>query len=730
MLEYTGYIRQIRYYSESSYYIVALIEVEQEEKPFVMTGYMQNYNDYDKYLFQGDYIIHPKYGKQFKLESYQVIYADDYDEIIKYLSSSLFKGIGKVQAKAIVDYLGKDAIEKIKEDKHVLDFVRGMSETKRDTIYEVLTNNDYDHEVMQFFMGHGISLKNLSLIQAVYKEKTLAVLQNNPYQLIDDIDGIGFKTADDLALKIGMDANSPLRLKAAIVYSVKQSCFQSGSTYVTYDEIKYQFSRLIFHLDEETFSYYFEELLEEEKIIQEDDRFYDQELYEAERNIASYLNHLMEYPKTDISDDEIINQIERMQESKNIVYASKQVEAITSFLRYPCMILTGGPGTGKTTIVQALLEVYANMYPEMKIGLVAPTGRASKRLSLLSDMYACTIHRLLKWDLHTNTFMVNKNNPLELDVLIIDEFSMVDCLLLSKLLDAGTHLEKILFIGDYHQLPSVSPGNVLKDLMSTNIKQVELTEIFRQAATSGIIQLAHQILDPEQFSMDIFKSYLDIHFYSCQNVEMVYNVTTIVKKALAQGYTSSDIQVLAPMYQGVAGIDALNDALQDVFNPRDTWKEEIQIGRKIYREGDKILQLKNRVEDDVFNGDIGILVEINKKDNFEYLEDTLVVDFDGNIVTYTSSTFATITHAYCMSIHKSQGSEFKIVILSVLNDYYVMLRQNLIYTAITRAKQSLFVLGQKNAFLKSVFNNQDTSRKTTLSNRFLEKELSLYDFEQ
>lgn len=728
MIEYTGYIRQVRYYSESSYYIVAVIEVEQEEKPFVMNGYMQSYNDFDKYLFRGDYMIHPKYGKQFKLESYQVVYADDHDEIIKYLSSSLFKGIGKVQATAIVDTLGKDCIEKIKENKHVLDVIKGMTKVKRDTIYDVLNNNDYDQEVMQFFMGYGISLRHLSLIQATYKEKTLEILQNNPYQMIDDIDGIGFKTADELALKIGMDASDPSRIKAAIIYSLKQGCFKSGSTYQNLSQIQYQFSLIIVQNEAIAFDDYLAELLEEGRIVQEADRYYDKELYDAENYIASYLNQLLQLPENHDSKSKVKKQIETMQNEKNIVYASAQIEAIETFLRCPCMILTGGPGTGKTTIVQALLEVYASIYPEKKIGLVAPTGRASKRLSLLSDKYACTIHRLLKWDLHTNTFAMNHHNPLELDVLIIDEFSMVDCLLLSKLLEAGSRIEKILFIGDYHQLPSVSPGNVLKDLMQTKITQVELKEIFRQASSSGIIQLAHQMIENKTFDMELFNQYNDIHFYECSNYEIVENVKKIVKKALDQGYTSNDIQVLAPMYQGIAGIDAYNDALQDVFNPRDDWKEEIRIGKRLYREGDKILQLKNRVEDDIFNGDIGILVEINKKDNFEYLEDTLVVDFDGNIVTYTSATFMTITHAYCMSIHKAQGSEFKIVILSILNDYYRMLKRNLIYTAVTRAKQSLFILGQQSAFLKGIENQKDISRNTTLVDRFLKKEVSPYDF--
>lgn len=393
------------------------------------------------------------------------------------------------------------------------------------------------------------------------------------------------------------------------------------------------------------------------------------------------------------------------------------------------MILTGGPGTGKTTIVQALLKVYSVLYPDDRIGLVAPTGRAAKRLTELTGIYACTIHRLLKWDLHSNTFAMNKSNPLDLDVLIIDEFSMVDCLLLSKLFEAGRGINKVLFIGDYHQLPSVAPGNILQDLMEAGVKTIELDEIFRQAKDSGIIQLAHHIIHNEIENMDLFEQYRDINFFPCINYDVVKNVKIIVKKAIGEGYDTNDIQVLVPMYQGVAGIDALNDALQDVFNPIDEFNDSYQIGRKEYRVGDKILQLKNRPDDDVFNGDIGTLVEICRKDNFEYLQDTLIVDFDGNFVEYTSNTFNTITHAYCMSIHKSQGNEFKIVIMAVLSDYYIMLRRNLLYTAITRAKQSLFILGSSKAFMHGLANYQDSRRKTSLKSRFKTIEtLNVYDF--
>ena len=729
MIEYTGYIKKIRFYSESSNYIVALIEVEQEDKLITMNGYMNNFNDYEKYAFIGDYEIHPKYGKQFKLSEYRIIYAKESEEIIKYLSSPLFKGIGKALATQIVNTLGEECLEKIKEDKHNLDLVRGMTEKRREIIYEALTNGDYDQEVMQFFMGHGISLKNLGLIQAYYQEKTLEILQNNPYQLVEDIDGIGFKTADELALKTGGTLDNPNRIKAGIIYSIKQYGFNTGSTYCYLDEIKIMFSKIIYNIEEVSFNEYLDELIDEGLIIQRGDKYYYFEMDEAEKNIAEYLKIRINKPDELFDEKEVERLLTNYEKTQGICYAAKQKEALNYFLKSSCMILTGGPGTGKTTIVQALLKVYSALYPDDRIGLVAPTGRAAKRLTELTGIYACTIHRLLKWDLHSNTFAMNKGNPLDLDVLIIDEFSMVDCLLLSKLFEAGRGINKVLFIGDYHQLPSVAPGNILQDLMEAGVKTIELDEIFRQAKDSGIIQLAHHIIHNEIENMDLFEQYRDINFFPCINYDVVKNVKIIVKKAIGEGYDTNDIQVLVPMYQGVAGIDALNDALQDVFNPIDEFNDSYQIGRKEYRVGDKILQLKNRPDDDVFNGDIGTLVEICRKDNFEYLQDTLIVDFDGNFVEYTSNTFNTITHAYCMSIHKSQGNEFKIVIMAVLSDYYIMLRRNLLYTAITRAKQSLFILGSSKAFMHGLANYQDSRRKTSLKSRFKTIEtLNVYDF--
>ena len=488
MLEYTGIIKRIRFYSEDTKFIVCLIDSEQEDKPILATGYMSYVNLQDKYHFQGDYVIHPKYGKQFQIQSYEIVLANEESEIIRYLSSPLFKGIGEKQASAIVEALGQDALSKIKEDKHVLDHVRGMNETKRETIASVLNSQDFDQEVLMFFMGHGISTRQLALIQAVYQEKTLDILQNNPYQLIDDIDGIGFKTADDLALKIGVDQHDHHRIQAAIVYALKEACFQDGSTYHNFEAIVKRFHRYIPQIDDESFETALQDVLEQRKIIQEDDRYYPYDLYQSEIQISKIFQKWLHAPLYEYDQQEIDTIIADLETELSIQYDHFQKEAMTLFLKQSAMIITGGPGTGKTTIVNAMIKIYQRLNPDQKLAVVAPTGRAAKRLTEVTGVEACTIHRLLKWDLHTNTFAINEKNPLDVDLLIIDEFSMVDSLLFSHLLLACQKVSQILLIGDDQQLPSVAPGRVLNDLISCQrIPTIALHHIYRQSKESGIV---------------------------------------------------------------------------------------------------------------------------------------------------------------------------------------------------------------------------------------------------
>ncbi|MGP1504553.1 conjugal transfer protein TraA [Eggerthia catenaformis] len=727
MQSYTGTIIRIRFYSEETKFIVAQFETTQENKPITITGNMSYVSMDERYLIEGEYVFHPRYGKQFKLSGYEVLLANDSREIIRYLSSSLFKGIGEKQAKKIVDYLGEECLSMIKEDPSCLNMVEGMTEKKIQTISQVLKSQDYDQELLNLFMGHGISSRYLEMIQSVYKEKTLSILQTNPYMLIEDIEGIGFKSADSLAFKLGFEKNHPYRLKAAISYSLMTVCFQSGSIYTSKENLYKQTGRLV-PIALEDFENYLSELIEEEKIVYENDNYYTYDLYHSELTIASDLRILMNRPEI-ISDKSLIDKrIDEVQEYLGIRYDRIQRQAIHSFLKSSVMILTGGPGTGKTTIVRGIMRVYRSFFPDHMIDLCAPTGRAAKRLEELTHLETSTIHRLLKWDLHKNTFAVNKKNPLDTRLMIVDEFSMVDSLLFARLLEAGTHLSKLLIIGDDKQLPSVSPGQVLNDLLETGqIETVRLNTIYRQKEDSGIVELAHDIRN-DRYDERIFEFYPAIHFINCLSYEVLKHTVSIVLDCLERGYQPKDIQVLSPMYQGIAGVDSMNEILQNLMNPKKISKQELKIGSRLFREGDKLLQLKNRPDDNIYNGDIGTLIEIMPKEKGD-LSETLIVEFDdGNYVEYVQSDFSSLTPAYAMTIHKSQGSEFPVVIMPVLSDFSIMNRKNLLYTGMTRAKKELYLLGSQDV-LKASLKKQAAKRHTSLKERFNYPMLKIEDFE-
>lgn len=729
MEEYEGIISKVIFYNPENKYIVAAFETDDEK--FTIIGNMSYVNNDDRYRIKGSYVTHPRYGKQFKVSSYEIILADDRSEIIRYLSSSLFKGVGKKTAERIVDALGEEALTLIKDNPDCLNNIPNVTETIKKNIVDVLTSQDYDQQVLSFLMGNGISTRNLPLIQNFYKEKTLDVLQNDPYRLIDDIEGIGFKSVDELAMKTGVEPLDDKRIQAGILASLMDLCFQTGSTYSDYESFYHHFRRMLPECPDDLFAKNLDQIIAN-KVIQEEDRYYPRDLYESETMIAEKFERYLKQSTQSIEDSVIDEKIKRTEELQGITYDEIQKNAIKKFLEESALILTGGPGTGKTTIVQAILKVYRSLYPDEKIGLVAPTGRAAKRLSELTKLEASTIHRLLKWDISTNTFSMNCDHPLDIDLLVIDEFSMVDSLLFSKLLDACGHVHKILLIGDEQQLPSVSPGNVLKDMLLSGIPHICLQTIYRQEEGSGIVALSHDIRN-DHYDSRVFENYRDIHFTVCPNKDVAQCVQAIVKKAVEEGYDASDVQVLAPMYRGIAGIDALNESLQAIFNPPASDKAEIKVGGKIFREGDKLLQLKNRPDDDVYNGDVGILVEIEKKEDSGLPYDSLTVDFDGQFVNYRTTEFNMLRHAYCISVHKSQGNEFKIVIMSVLPEYSIMMKKNLLYTGITRAKQSLFILGDHSVFIHGLHNNQDEQRRTTLLKRFQERHktssFSISDFE-
>ena len=715
MEEIIGKLSIVIFHNEENLYSVIKIMVSEgsEDKYVTVTGNFPIPNDNVEYRFKGEYKKHPRFGIQFVVSEYEEILPNSEDSIIKYLSSPIFPKIGIRTATKIYNVLGEKCIEKIKQDSNVLDGIVSVEQKK--IIIEGLGTGTYFDEAVKLFVTQGLSIKMLLIIQSIYKENMIEVIKENPYKLIEDIDGIGFKTADDLALKLGFDIYDEKRIKACLLYCTSMICFNESDTYTNEEKIIKEFDKIIKGVDTISKKYFLEVLISEGKLYREKEKIFTMVQFFAELDNARILSNFIKKIINDLDSSEILKIIQKIEDKLHIKYDENQKEAILTCLNSGVTIITGGPGTGKTTIVNAIIQVYKELIHDSEIHICAPTGRASKRLTEITGIKANTIHSLLKWDLHSNTFSVNEKNPLTGNLLIVDEFSMVDNYLLHQMLKASQKIGQIIFIGDEDQLPSVGPGNVLRDLLDSQvINTIRLTKIYRQSETSNIIRLAHHIKNKEPIQND-FEN--DVTFYSTNDNNIQKIVLEYIKIAKNNGYDNDDIQVLAPMYQGINGIDNLNDILQDYFNPHDNLLNEMRFGKVIYRENDKILQLKNQNEDYVFNGDIGKLVEIDKGDSPRY--DKMYVDYDSNIVEYTNKDFINITHAYCISIHKSQGSEYPLIILPITFAYQRMLAKNLIYTAITRAKQKLIIIGNYDAFLYGINNTNYKVRKTTLKEKLL-----------
>lgn len=704
--------------NEASGFTVAKFRMfDGEEKEFIGTGVFHDLQPDIIYSLSGNYVEHIKYGMQFKIDSYEVMKPNDKDSLVRYFSSPVFPGIGKQTAATIVETLGEQAITLIREDPEILLTIPKLNERKRDLIYQgVLLENNED-DPMNFFAKLGVGLKTIMKIEAVYGEESVQKVNQNPFLLVEDIDGIGFKTADKIAGSLHFEENHPYRLRALILSGVLDYCMASGDSYITKENLE---QHIVPKLPDTNIDIndYLQELFQDGLLVLEDNRIYHHTQYDAEKAISQFLSCFpyVENQKSKLKT--IHKEISHMEKEYAIKYEEKQIQAIETFFDESFMILTGGPGTGKTTIVKGIINLYKKFYPGEVITCCAPTGRAAKRLSELTGINATTIHSLLHWDLETNTFLVNDKEPITTDLLIIDEFSMVDAWLFYNLLRASKSITKILIIGDEDQLPSVGAGAVLRDLILSNcFPLVRLHKIFRQSEGSGVISLAHDIREE---TYDHVENNDDVAFFSCRNSEVKDHIMSIVLTAFDRGYNDCDIQVLSPMYNGVAGIDTLNSALQKMMNPFDKHRRELKVGYRTFRENDKVLQLKNQPDDNVFNGDIGKIVEIIYASEDISKQNKIVVDFEGSIVEYSGEQIANITHAYCISIHKSQGSEYPIVIMPIVKEHSYMLQKRLLYTGITRAKSSLILLGDKDVFIKAIHAKDRTIRNTTLALRIQE----------
>ncbi|MCF2646653.1 MULTISPECIES: ATP-dependent RecD-like DNA helicase [Niallia] len=738
------------FHNEQNLYSVIRIRVDEtnhdyDDKEAVITGYLPKMNEEETYTFYGDFKEHPRFGLQLQATSFRKEMPQTKQGIIAYLSSNLFKGIGEKTAENIVETLGEEAISKIMNQPSILDTVPKLAPDKAKVLYDTLMKNQGLEQAMvslnQFGFGPQLSMK----IYQVYKENTIETVQTNPYKLVEDIEGIGFGKADDLGAQIGIIGNHPDRLKAGCLYILELSSNQEGHVYLHAEHLLEKVKTLLEENQKEEieFSQIADQIIqleEEGKIIVENKKIYLPSLFFSEKGLVRNIKRVMEQSeyKDQFPESEFLLALGNLEDRIGVQYAPSQREAIQTALMSPMLILTGGPGTGKTTVIKGIVELYGELhgcsldpkdykndepYPFI---LAAPTGRAAKRMAESTGLPAVTIHRLLGWN-GTGTFERDEDHPLEGKILIVDETSMVDIWLAHQLFKALPEHIQVIIVGDEDQLPSVGPGQVLKDLLdSACIPTVKLKDIYRQAEGSSIIELAHE-MKKGQLPANLLTPQGDRSFIKCSSNQIPQAIEKIVLNAKNKGFAPMDIQVLAPMYRGPAGIDRLNAILQEIINPNpDGTRKELKFGEVTYRIGDKVLQLVNQPESNVFNGDMGEIVSIfYAKENTEK-QDMVIISFDGIEATYTRQDLNQITLAYCCSVHKSQGSEFPIVIMPIVKSYYRMLRRNLIYTGITRSKQFLILCGEIEAMELGVSRNDELNRQTTLKEKIKEMFADVY----
>ncbi len=704
--------------NESNGYTVGLIRIKETDtedmngKVVTFTGIFDDLKYKQVYKMTGEFVNHPKYGKQFKTDTYEIVMPTDTEELIEFLSSDLFP-IGEKTAEKIVDRLGTDAINKIIDDPNVLVGIPRLSDKKILKIVKVLNDYQSTSKILMSLNKLGFSTKDSLLILKKYGSSTEKVIDKNIYSVIDDTD-ITFDEVDKIASGMGYLEDDERRLEALTIHAIKIITFDHGDTYLYFDEIYNYVSKHASNIDRETLEYILLKLSKLNKIKIEKDRYYLYEFYEAEHYIVNrliYLNDLerRKLPKLDTK----INAVEFL---SDITYDDSQRDAIKKALNNNLTIITGGPGTGKTTIIKCIVSLLIDIMGinKNKLALLAPTGRAARKLMELTNTPAYTIHKYLKWDKDSNKFGVDEYNPNNEDYIIVDEASMIDTMLLYGLFKGTRRDAKYIFVGDYYQLPSVREGQILKDMIdSDTLDVIKLNKLYRQNENSYINVLASEIKNKE-LSDNFLNKYDDYNFIECRNDEITSLIKDIIKKALDKGYTEKDIQVLAPMYKTTTGIDSLNKILQELMNPPSKNKNEITSGEIIYREGDKILQLVNDPDNGVSNGDLGYIESIISSSKSKSKKNEITINFDGIRVTYTPKDFINIMHGYAISVHKSQGGEFKMVIIPFSRSYKRMLYNKLVYTAITRAKQTLILLGDVNSFIYGVNNDEVELRKTTI----------------
>ena len=726
MAKVSGKFRNFLYTGDNGY-TVALFRIKKIyddeladflNKTITVTGSFINPNTEDTYILEGSYIEHPRYGFQLKVNNYEKTMPTDEDALIEFLSSKLIKGCGEKTAKNIVDHFGSDAINIIKEDPNRLYEIKGIKETTINKIYSSICSYTNADETLVYLKKLGFGINECSLLFNKYGDGIKEIINDSFYSLLDLVD---FNKLDNIYVN-NFNPKSDERALACIIESVKSLDISTGDTYHYKDDIYTSFiNKFRFDLDKSKFDKYISKLIKDEDLIAEEDKIYLNTSYDDECIIA---NKLLRISKNGIQDKISFSMLENDIKTSNIIYNEDQRNAIKTALNNPITIISGGPGVGKTTIINAIVRSYMTFYHITnidalnKIALLAPTGRAAKKLAASTLMPAYTIHRFLKWNKETDDFQVNEYNPNMHQLVIVDEVSMLDNHLFASLLKGLTSGIKLVLVGDVFQLPSVGPGQILFDLINSDcFPFIFLKQIYRQSENSYIPYLARDI-KAKDITDELFERKDDYSFIDVDIQNIKATIRKICEKTKEKNINESDIQILAPMYKGENGIDNLNYIMQDFFNPKDDKKKEITYGYVTFREHDKVLQQINNPDCNVFNGDIGFIRKIEKVKD-KVTKDVITIDFDGNMVEYNKEDLSMIKHAYAITIHKSQGSEFPHVIIPVCHSYNRMLYNKLIYTGVSRAKKSLIVLGERDSFINAINNDYSTNRQTGLKEKIM-----------
>lgn len=734
MATITGFVEKIKFRNEDNGYSVLSVSSEQEE--YVLVGTFHYISEGEMIEATGTMTEHPVYGEQMTVEAYQVKVPEDTAAMERYLGSGAIKGVGAALAARIVRRFKADTFRIIEEEPERLAEVKGISEKMAMAISDQMEEKKDMRQAMIFLQEYGISMNLAAKIYQEYGPRMYGIIKENPYRLADDIPGVGFKMADEIAQRVGIFTDSDYRMKAGILYTLLQASGQ-GHTYLPREELFRQAAELL-KVPEESMDKHLMDMQMDKRLVVKGQAVYASAYYYMELNTARMLHDLD--IKASVPEEHIKERLVQIQKQENIELDPLQVQAVAEAVNSGLLIITGGPGTGKTTTINTIIRYFEA--EEMEILLAAPTGRAAKRMTEATGYEAKTIHRLLELngvpgegDTSRMRFERNEENPLDADVIIIDEMSMVDIQLMQSLLKAVNVGTRLILVGDINQLPSVGPGNVLKDMITSGrFNVVRLTRIFRQAAESDIIVNAHKINEGEK--VDLGKRSRDFLFIRRENPDAIIGAAITLMTKKLPGYIGAnpfDIQIMTPMRKGALGVERLNTIFQSFLNPPDEKKPEKEHGGVIFRLGDKVMQIKNNYQMEweirndcgvpldagvgIFNGDMGIIKELN------LFAENLTVEFDdGKLVEYTFKQLEELELSYAITIHKSQGSEYPAVIIPLYSGPQMLMTRNLIYTAVTRARKCVCLVGVPETFLGMAANQTEQKRYSGLKDRICEIE--------